>query len=242
MFYINIVLNFLDRYAAAIIPSLCGVLLLFGVCNWARNVYRKQNRQIVQCTRLCCAHPEKTSLYASLLPEEYRRQWRAYVNSGAAKPSLVFEFVPRRKRQCLLWLYVLSALALSLYIVVFAFDISKFGYLVVQITYLLAFALTVVANKRIAARNEREARRLFGRLVAQLNLTADCKQVTTDKAIEQLRKLDKFPVDGQSVGKAAQILRDNSADERTVDEQRRLNLALNKLLQAYANGAKHEPV
>ena len=74
MEYINVVLNFLNNYYAFVLPGIALLLFVFGVANWASNVYRKQNKKVAFCSRIISAYPDKVALYANLLPENYRRQ------------------------------------------------------------------------------------------------------------------------------------------------------------------------
>lgn len=245
MIYFYQVLIFLNSYSVIILPSLFALVLLFGVVNWASNVYRKQNKQIALTTRCVSSFPHKTALYVNCLPEDYRRQWRAYVNSGASKPSMVFEFVKKKQKTHLIWLFVLTALASSLFIVAFAYDVTRVSYIVFQVALWLAFGLTIVANRAVNKRNEKQAKQLFGRLVSQLNRNTEGEQGNTlvENTVKQLQQLTKKGVDDATLGKASEILNKQGLNtQRTVDEQRKLNTALNSLLQAYAKNAKNNPI
>lgn len=245
MNYFYYVLIFLNSYSMIILPSLFALVLLFGIVNWASNVYRKQNKQIALTTRYVTSYPHKTALYVNFLPEDYRRQWRAYVNSGASKPSLVFEFVKKKQKTHLIWLFVLTALASSAYIVAFIFDITRVSYVVFQVALWLAFGLAVVANKAVNKRNEKQAKQLFGKLVSQLNRNTYGEKGNTvvHDTVKQLNQLTKNGVDDATLSKASQLLNSNGLNaERSVEDQRKLNTALNSLLQAYARNAKNNPI
>lgn len=240
MSYIQTVIDFLNDYNVVIMPALFALVLLFGICNWCSNPYRKQNARLQLCTKRIISYPHKTALYANTLPEDYRRQWRAYLNSGAAKPSLVFEFVAKRQKTHLVWLFVITAVAAALYVVAFAFDTSNTGYLIFQVALWLAFGLTIVGNKAIKQHNEKKAKQTFAKLVAQLNRNLCCEQssVVIEDTVKQLQKLNKQPANDQTVGKASQLLHNKGLSEnRSVEQQRKLNTALNGLLQAYAKQA-----
>lgn len=114
-----IFLEFITQYYLILMPVLFGLLLVFAVVNWIYDPYRKQNRKIDSCRQKISSYPEKIATYIPLLPQEYQRQWRAYINTKAEKPSLTLEFV---KSRCgiLLWrLVVITAVAVSSYILAY---------------------------------------------------------------------------------------------------------------------------
>ena len=241
MEYINVILNYLHDYRLYVLPAIAFLLLLFGIANWASNVYRRQNRKIAYCTRIIAAYPDKAGIYANLLPETYRRQWRAFVNSGATRPSDVFEFVPLRGRAHLVWLIVLTALLSSLYVAVFLLTSMQIGYILFQVAFWLAFGLIMVANKAIRRKNERRAKQIFGKLVSLLNRAASLPKsndTIIEETVAKLNNLKKNEVTDVVVGEASQLLRGKGLDgNRSVEQQKKLNTALNGLLQAYARNA-----
>ena len=242
MDYINTVLNFLNSYGAIILPVLFATVFLFGLANWLANPYRKQNKKLLACYKGVCAYPDKVVKYADKLPEEYRRQWRAAVNCGV-KPALVFEFVVKRKRTRLLWLWIVAALVSASYVAVYFVTARNISYLVFQVVLYLAFGLVVVANKAVRIRQERHARKVFGRLVSQLNRCVPVVSEVVDSTVKQLQRLNKHPVTDAVVGKASELLRQKGLEtNRTVDEQRRINSALNGLLQAYSRNASNSHI
>ena len=81
MNYITTVLQFLEKYDIIVLPAAAVLLTLFAVVNLAANVYRRQNKKIVAVTNKIASYPNKAAQFASALPQEYKRQWRAYVNS-----------------------------------------------------------------------------------------------------------------------------------------------------------------
>ena len=238
MQYINVILNFLNAYYAYILPSIGVFLMIFGVVNWSCNVYRRQNKKMAYCARIIAAYPEKVALYANLLPEIYRRQWRAFVNSGASKPSTVFEFVPLRSRTRLTWMVVCAAVCSTLYVAVYIFVSMQIGYVLFQVAFWLAFGLIIAANKAIRRGNEKRAKQIFGKMVALLNSAASLpksKDVIIEETVNRLNALKKNEVTDTVIGQASELLRNKGLDgDRSVEQQRKLNTALNGLLQAYA--------
>lgn len=238
MQYFNVVFNFLNDYYAYVLPSVGLLLVIFGVVNWSCNVYRRQNRKMAFCTRIVAAYPQKVALYAQLLPENYRRQWRAFVNSGAQKPSTVFEFVPLRPKTHLVWMVVVAAACSTLYLAVCIFVNFQLGYVLFQVAFWLAFVLILAANKAIRRTNEKRAKQIFGRLVALLNRAASLPKssdAVIEETVNKLNTLKKAEVTDDVIGQASELLRDKGLDgNRSVTQQRKLNVALNGLLQAYA--------
>ena len=240
MSYICKFLSFLNDYSMVILPILFGALLLFGVINWLTNPYRKQNKKFVSCIRAIRVHPDKAPTYVFSLPDDYRRQWRAFVNSGTDKPSLAFEFVRKSKRLRALWLFIATIIVSATYIGVFALIEHNYVYWVFQGVLMMAFALIMIVNRVIKLRYERKAKQYFARFVALLNkVTPKTNTTIVEETVHQLKKLNRQEVNDEAVGKASELLRDKGLDtNRTVEQQRKLNNALNGLLQAYAKGAK----
>ena len=241
MDYINTVLNFLNAYSIIILPILFATVFLYGLINWLTNPYRKQNRKFASCYRGACAYPDKVVKYADKLPEEYRRQWRVCVNCGA-KPSLAFEFVPKRKRLRLLWLFVIAAVVSATYVAVFFVTQRYFSYLVFQVVFWLAFGLVTVINIVVKNSQVKRARKIFARLIAQFNKCAPFTSNSVEDTVKQLQQLNKHEVNDIVVGRASELLhRKGLETNRTVDEQRKINSALNGLLQAYSrNSLRHK--
>lgn len=243
MKYIETVLEFLNDYAIIILPILFAVVPFFGIVNWLGSVYRRQNRKLNACYRGICAQPKKIDLFVCLLPDEYRRQWRAFVNSGADKVSSVFEFVKKDKRPRLLWLVILSAILSSTYIAVFTLVDARFTYLLFQVVFMLAFGLVMVVNSAVARSQERKAKHVFARLVNELG-----KRYVRGIHIEQdtakeIKQLSKRFVNDDVVDRATELLRSKGLDtSRSVEQQRKLNGALNGLLQAYARNSLRNQV
>ena len=240
MYYFLKVVNFLDGNAVAVLSAVFASLLLFGVVNWGYDPYRKQNKKFRVCTQSMRAHPAKTALYVTYLTEDYRRQWRAFVNCKTDKPSLVFEFVPKRKRPLALWLLVSAATVCSSYIAVFVAVNRNLLYVAAQVVFWLAFALVLFADGAVCRRQTRRAKRNFARFVAQLTaVTPQNPSTVVEDTVSALNKLNRGEVTDATVGKAGEILRAKGLSEnRTVEQQRRINLALNGLLQAYARNSQ----
>ena len=241
MYYVNTVLNFLHAHSIVILPVLWATVIVYGLANWLSNPYRKQNKKFTACYKGVIAYPHKAAKYADRLPEEYRRQWRACINSNA-KPAVVFEFVPKRKRTRLLWLFVFAAVVSASYVAVFFLTERYFSYLVFQPVFWSAFGLVTIANKAVKHSQQSRARKIYARLITQFNRCVLYKSDVVEETVKQLQQFNRHEVDDGVVGKASALLRNKGLDtNRSVEQQRRLNNALNGLLQAYARNSHVSP-
>ena len=238
MDYINTVLDFLNAYGYIILPVTLSLVIVYGVVNWLANPYRRQNKRLAGICANVSAYPDKAATLANRLPELYRRQWRVVLNCQV-KPSLVFEFVPKRKRCHLLWLVVIAAVTCASYVAVYFVTQRLFSYLIAQLVFWLAFGLVTVANNAVAKGQERHARKVFARLVTQFNRCTPVKSDVVEETVRQLQQLNRHEVDDSIIGKASELLRNKGLESnRSVEQQRRINSALNGLLQAYSRKAR----
>lgn len=230
---------YMTAYDVYALSAVFALVWIFGVINWCRNPYHRQNKKLNICRNKILTNPKFAWLYMSILPEEYCRQWRAYVSSGAERPSLVFEFVPRKRRLVALPIFIVSAVISSGYAVLFALDVSRREYAVFQAAFWLAFVVVLLVSRGVAARKEKRARRTFGKFVHQLNAVRDI--VVSDdvnKITKRLAEISKHEHGKTALEKASEVLRAGGLENaRTVEQQRQINNALNGLLQAYSRHA-----
>lgn len=235
--------QFITDHALIVLPAIFGVLLLFAVVNWLINPYKRHNGKINSCRRKIVSYPDKAAKFVNGLPQEYQRQWRAYINTNADKPSQAFEFVRLPNKIYMLRLLIVDAMLLACYIAAFIVCNQAVEFIVCQGAFAVALVLVLVINKIIYDSREKRARQVFARLVAELNSANvsrdNPEQDVLRKTIQQINELNKGEVTKTTLNKASEILRAKGLDNnRTVEEQRRLNTALNGLLQAYARNAK----
>lgn len=244
MVYLEKMLQFFVTYDTIVLPSVFAAVWIFGIANWCKNTYRRQNKKVRMCCSNVLMNPKYTGVYMAMLPEEYRRQWRAYVNSKAERPSLVFEFVPKRNKVIFLHLFVVSALVSCVYLAIFVLSVSHKDYAIFQAAFWLAFVVVMLVNKSLFNKKEKRARQLFGKLVAQLNATKDISEKeSNEQLVRNLNSLKKNGATDFALEKAAALLRENGLEnKRTAQQQRQINTALNGLLQSYARNAAHAKV
>lgn len=237
MFYFKAV-DFLVSYDVFVLSAVFVAVWIFGIANWCKNVYRRQNKKLETCRANVLRNPKFAGIFVATLPEDYRRQWRAYVNSNASRPSLVFEFVPKRNKVVCVHLFVLCAVVSTLYLALFVFLRAHVEYVVFQFAFWLAFALVMVVDKLVFLRKEKRAKQIFGKFVAQLNAIGAQNPSDGKTVAEKLSALQKNG-NGNALEKASKILRDVGLEnQRTAQEQRAINTALNGLLQSYANAPR----
>lgn len=235
MLYLQKVREILCACDFVVLPVCFAAVWLFGVVNWCANAYFKQNKLFEECRRKVASNPKLSSASVALLPPEYARQWRAYINSGASRPSLVFEFVAKPKKLRCLALPIVASVVCACYLAVFFSAFEKVHYLVFQAAFVLSFVVVLLVNASIFAKREKLARQTFGRLVALLNET--CASDGTSDVQRQLHKL-KSDFGDDALQKACELLRQNGLDtSRTVQQQKQINQALNGLVQAYSKRA-----
>lgn len=226
-----------DFFAAGMFLSLCFV----AIANWTYNPYAWQNRRLDNCSRVMTLRPEHVFDQPKLLSGDYRRQWRAYLNSHADKPSAVFEFVPKRHRVLCVRLLVLSTAVAVCFAVSFAFSLTASDILVFAV-YALSLIVVLLLSRAFFLARERRAKRKFGKFVALLNKrNANCVPPASNLSedITKINRLARTQPDDEALDKVAEILRKNGLDKtRTVEEQRKLNNAVNALLLAYADRAR----
>lgn len=229
MFYLQTVCNFLVAYDWLFLCSAFVGTWCFGAINWLCDGYSKQNAMLNECGRNVLARPQFKSMYLAKVSEEYSRQWRAYVNSGALRPSLTFEFVPHKKKLSALPLFVACAAVSAVYVALFFLFAAKREYVVFQAAFWLAFVVVVLVNDVLFKKKEGRARRVFGKFVAQLNASERAQNnVDNNKSVSKEK---------DALGKVSDLLRRNASTCRTTQQQQKINKALNGLLQAYSKDA-----
>ncbi len=213
-------------------------LIIVALVNFVVNPYFLQNCKLNSFRKRVVAKPSQVENNVRYLPKVYKRQWRAYKSSGTEKPSTVFEFVKKPFRYKLAFLHAIC-LVLSIIYLALGIYFCNQAMIVNQVAYLLASVLTAIISALIYGANLSHAKKTFGRFVHHLNIVvALCKTnnmtVATDP-VEQISNLHLLPKEN-AIDNAVNLLRQKGLDNpRTVDEQRKLNIALNNLLQSYAN-------
>lgn len=161
-------LYFLLNYKTFVLIATFGILSITALVNFAHNPYGKQNAKLKRFNKKMLKYPSSVVTEIHLLPKEYQRQWRAYVNSGCNKPSTVFEFV-KLPNPYLLWFAHFVATATSTLYLVMAILLNYSSLFATQIVFLLLSAIVLIVKKIIDKINLSHARKLFGKFLHDLN-------------------------------------------------------------------------
>lgn len=205
MSYVIAARDFFIRYDVFILPVAFALVWVFGVINFCKNCYRKQNKKINACRAKLLKNNSQAALVMCYAPAEYRRQWRAFVASGAQKPSQTFEFVPHKNRKSGALLVALGAVVACVYLAIFVWDTSRYFYVAFSVAFWLAFAIVMVVDKLLFRRKEKRARQTFGKFVAQLNAVV---AMQNDDAVTDTARMNAF------------LPKQSAMQQKTVSQQR----------------------
>ena len=249
---------FLLVYQNCIYIAMFGALAVIALVNFVHNPYAKQNVKLKRFNKKILQRPSSVVLEVKHLPAEYQRQWRAFVNSRCQKPSVVFEFV-KRPQKYLLWFAHFVTVLFCVAYTVMAFVLRSEEMFAIQVAFVLFGVLVLLVTNIIGSYNLSRARRVYGKFLHDLNLVTDIlksdKNTTppinlgakatnsTFSPTESTIPVAEHPIsqtppqtaenEGDVIEKTVRILKQKGLDNpRTAEEQRRLNLALNNLLQA----------
>lgn len=161
-------LYFLLNYKTFVLIAMFGILSITALVNFVYNPYGKQNAKLKRFNKKMLKYPSSVVTEIHLLPKEYQRQWRAYVNSGCNKPSTVFEFV-KLPTPYLLWFAHFVATATSTFYFVVAILLNYSSLFTTQIVFLLLSAIVLIVKKIIDQINLAHARKIFGKFLHDLN-------------------------------------------------------------------------
>lgn len=176
------ILYFLLTYQHQIFLAMFTTLAVVAFVNFVYNPYAHQNVQLKRFNKRTLRKPSSIVWEIRQIPTEYQRQWRAFVNSGCAKPSIVFEFVKRPQRY-LLWFAHFVAFVVCVAYVVLAILLNSQEIFATQVAFVLFSALMVLLTKLIGLINLSHARKVFGRFLQGLNTVVDI--VKNDKSSAQ---------------------------------------------------------
>ena len=142
-------LQFLLINKTSVFFAMFATLAFVGFVNLLHNAYAKQNAKLKTFSKRVMRKPSSIIWETKRLPQVYQRQWRAFVNSGATKPSVVFEFV-KRPHKYLLWFAHFVACVLCVAYVCIAILLQDQTMLVTQITFALFSVLLVLLSHLLA--------------------------------------------------------------------------------------------
>lgn len=161
-------LYFMLTYKTHIFLCMFATLAIVAVVNFLHNSYAKQNAKLAKFNKRTVQKPNCLAMEIPTLPNEYQRQWRAFVNSRCAKPSAVFEFVKLPQKH-LLWFAHAVALVVCLGYVALSVLLQDVNMFAIQAAFLLASTLVVLLSYLVGKCNLCRARKVFGKFLHDLN-------------------------------------------------------------------------
>ncbi|MBQ2914904.1 MAG: hypothetical protein IJE50_05230 [Clostridia bacterium] len=176
------ILYFLLTYKHQVFLAMFATIAVVAFVNFVHNPYARQNVQLKRFNKRTLRSPSSVLWETKQLPAHYQRQWRAFVNSGCAKPSIVFEFVKRPQRY-LLWFAHFVAFVVCVVYFALAIWLNSQEIFATQVAFVLFSALIVLLTKLIGLINLSHARKVFGKFLHDLNTVADI--VKSDNFSEQ---------------------------------------------------------
>lgn len=220
--------NYLQYYYY-LLPVTGVCFALFLVINLLYNPYKKDNKALIKCTKLL----QKSNMPDELgkhLTQTYRFQWRLFQTSDAKRPSQVFSFYKHAFGTKFVVTYALSCTSVTLFALC-GLHFHRFWPMLVYAIFTLASALVFVILARRKRKITQKSQRIFARFVVMLNQRFEKPIIDTAQKLDELKE----NLHDDTLEKASGVLRENGLEsERTADEQRKVNVALNGLLQAYA--------
>jgi|GEM_PF-4251508 len=193
------ILYFLLTYKHQVFLAMFATIAVVAFVNFVHNPYARQNVQLKRFNKRTLRSPSSILWETKQLPAHYQRQWRTFVNSGCAKPSIVFEFVKRPQRY-LLWFAHFVAFVVCVVYFALAIWLNSQEIFATQVAFVLFSALIVLLTKLIGLINLSHARKVFGKFLHDLNTVADI--VKSDNFSEQTATAPNLPTQNIQVATA----------------------------------------
>lgn len=230
-------------------PVALGVSLLLIVLFFAinsRSVYASLNRRTAGCARrLKKTRKQKEGRKApSPVPAEYRAQFESYKKSVDSYPSEFLRFSIRRQRLVLFVLNTVVLVALLAFAGINVFYGQNLLLILAPVGLTVLFVLLSVGVKFIRKGNRARAQKVFFNFCKLLDfyygkdffLETALPDFSTsnkiDRTVSKIEFLTRNGLDGGLARKLTSLLDDEELKRpRTVEQQRKLNAALNKLVQ-----------
>ncbi len=252
MKYIYLTLKFLFEQNLLLFLVTFGLTVMFLFINILIDAYSSDNKKILKALKILPKCNKDYSSFAVSLPLIYQYQWQTFVKSKCAYPHDVFKFAMKKQRKVFTFLpatFVIVCLILAVYNVASGIYDQRVLYapLCLALCLLLAVAIVQAVFKRKTA----NANKIFGKLICYLdaffgkNYSLDTTFIPNDKTqtainadelIKKVKYLRNSGVPSESAQKIANLLAEEKLDaNRTVEQQRQLNLALNGLVQVLSH-------
>lgn len=221
------------------------LILMFFAVN-SRSVYASLNKRTAKCARRLKKPAKRKGVVGEAypVPQEYYEQFESYKKSVGRFPSEFLKFSSKKQR---LPFFVLNIIILTVLLAFAGLCVFRNENLLLILTPVglsVLFVMLAIAVKYIRKGNMAKAKKIFfnfcklldfyyGKdffLYSDLQEAADNKKV--DMIVSKIDFLTRGGIEGDIAKKLASLLNDEELKRpRTVEQQKKLNLALNRLVQ-----------
>ena len=223
----------------------CGILLaliLFLILSIGTDAYGKDLKKILKATKIL--GQTKDAAFADSLPLEYRFMWQTYATGANILPRDIFRFVKKKQRKrgvISAVAAVVFAMALAVFnvalgsfdtFVIFgaAFSALFFGASLLWVNFIFSLRekkITLSVAKLVGYMDA-----VFGKNNGELTADGEIDEKATEELIEKIEFLREGGVPQFNAQKIASLLSaEKLSQKRTVEQQKKLNEALNGLVQ-----------
>lgn len=238
-----LIVSYFVTYKLYLLVAMGVASVTFLIANVAHNPYKRTNDMFTRARRtLLTSETDTFAKTADTLSPTYSRMWRAYLRSGTSKPSNTFEFVTERNPVRFVLVLILGIIMCVACVYVYAFNLANVEFLLAIIAYVALTALAFCLRRIVADANTNTAKQHYVKFVVCLNnavsyYNARANNVTDkqiQQAVEDINQVKRANAD-DALQRASEILRGKNLEgTRTAEQQQKLNVALNGLLQAFA--------
>ena len=235
----------LVRYAPVALGVSLFLIVLFFAVN-SRSVYASLNKRTARCARRLKKPAKKRDVFqeASPVPREYYSQFECYKKSVDSYPSEFLKFSVKKQR---LPLFVLNIIVLALLLAFAGLNVfygGKLLFILAPVGLAVLFVLLSVGVRFIRKGNRAKAQKVFFNFCKLLDfyygkdffldaaLPDEVRNDKVDRAVSKIDFLTRNGLDKDMARKLARLLDDEELKHpRTVEQQKKLNAALNRLVQ-----------
>ncbi len=227
-------MNYVFTYRYYIFIALAVTFVTYFLANLLQNPYQQINARLAKGVKKINKKGANANI-VKYMDKTYKMQWNVFCRSQLARPSQVMLFDKQNFVYRLNLLYVFAtiiALGVGYYGIVYTQDVFLFVAVAFVLASYIGFSLVNLHKKRCTKRAQQQ----FAKFVVQLNKNFYKKEQTSSGKIDKL----KTALHQDTLQKAQKILQENGLNkQRTAQEQQKMNVAMNGLLQAYARAQQN---
>ena len=236
MQYLQWFLQYATLYAVEAIGATVLLITLVAAVNLIYNVYRPINRGLKNSVgKLRNGNRDNWAAFYDSLPKQYKLLWKCYTaTGGGVYADRAIGFVEIRQKLLLKGCVALSLAVAVVYAVAFymGYGSMEFLYAAMAVVFYCLTVLLCVKFSVIAKR--RKAERIYSHWTACVDgffgkdYDFSLNRRVTD---EDVSRVTHAVTAGKDTGRVAEILRNSNLEgQRSVEQQRKLNRALNSLV------------